>query len=277
VHGTALARTQGRTGAWRSTRTRALENWLTRHRPAGHGARLRSRCSRSLRTRRRWRRRFVHRTRAGLRHNHPTNWLLGRRRSCRPRRSSTRCRLRRARSLHRRRHHLGGCTLNRRRRRRARRCGRSYRRRCGRCCRHRLTRRRRRSRRRSCNSRRCSGRDFSRWRRRNHRARGRHRSRRCGSGRNRRMRWRRDRRTRRCSGRGWRGLAIDRLQYVTGLGNVREIYLGPYTIIRTRSTAAPARSRLRFRSGLKVLAHSLRFIFFDGAGMGFLLSDTYQG
>jgi len=58
---------------------------------------------------------------------------------------------------------------------------------------------------------------------------------------------------------------------------VREVYLGPNAIIRTRGTAALTSSRLRFRGGLKMLAHALRFIFLNRAGMCFLLSDTYQG
>jgi hypothetical protein len=234
MHGTALTGTQRWTRARRSTRTGALENWLTWHRPAGYRASLRSGSSGSLRARSRRRRSLVHRTRSSLRHDHATHRLLRRWRSCGPGRRGTGGRLRRAGRLHWRRHHRRA--LNRRWRGGSRWCGRSYARSGRRCGTDWRTRRRRRSWRRSRNCGRGSRRNFRRRRRRRG-PRGRHSRRRCRFAHDRRMR-RGYGRPRRRSGRGRRGLAVDRLQHVTRLGNVRKVYLGPNAVIRTRSAAA---------------------------------------
>ncbi len=61
MHRTTLTRAQRWTRAGRLWTRRALKDWLSRHGPSGRGPRRRTR---------RWNRRFVHRARAGLRHDH---------------------------------------------------------------------------------------------------------------------------------------------------------------------------------------------------------------
>jgi len=69
---------------------------------------------------------------------------------------------------------------------------------------------------------------------------------------------------------------LDRLQHVSGLGNVGEIELRLDFI-----GARPAGTRLFRRGGFamsgKVLPHLLRFVRFDGTGVSLLLGDAKGG
>ena len=76
------------------------------------------------------------------------------------------------------------------------------------------------------------------------------------------------RRDRTCSGCGLRGALRDRLQYIAGLGDVRQVDLGLELILRRRSRARAAGS-----AGLvlgKVFLYALGFVFFDRTGVRFL-------
>lgn len=265
MHGTALAWAQWRTRSGRSCGwPGALENglagdWTTRRRTIR---------DRLIGTRRCRRRRFVDRTRPGLRHDHARS-LWPRRRDrrggtgCgnlrRARRRRVRLRRRRDRSLRRRRwgSRWSGSDCRRRRRRR-----------------HGWLRRRRR-------------RDYSRWRCAGRRCRSWRLGNGCGrSGRlcfRRGTHWRRGRShwTRRCR-RGGRGrlllLPNDRLQHVSRFGNVRKIDLGLDLV----AAAVPgARCWLRRRVTLacpaEMGANFLRFVLFQRAGMSLLLGDADFG
>ncbi len=112
----------------------------------------------------------------------------------------------------------------------------------------------------------------------------------CGlrtRGNNRRRGLRRSRRSHRGARRAGRGVARrrsrtrrrnrlssplrDRLQHVTGFGDVREIDLGLELIGRTRGSSARAAAAAGLVLG-KIFFHALGFIFFDGTGVRFLFS-----
>ena len=123
MHRTTLTGAQGtrRTSA-RRLRTRALKNWLSRHRTSGRGSHGSSGCAclRNRRDRPRWWS-FVHRTRSSLWNNHP------RRRRLRAYNCRWRCRTRRRyRSLR--------CSRRRHRRRCRRHYCRRWHRGTRRCC-----------------------------------------------------------------------------------------------------------------------------------------------
>lgn len=259
VHRTALAGTKRRPRSW-PRRPGALENGLTRHRAArsrapGNGtarnrASLRSGAGgRGFRTGRRCGR-LVHRSGAGLRHNHAP------RRSCRRgrargwRRRSSRSglggRLFRQRSrCSRGRSHL--CRRNRHSWARGRH-NHGLRRRSGRL---RCSRRRRRSGRRH-HWLRGSGRRLSRSGG-SRRGLAFHRGRRGGRRRGRTPHW-------------WRGNSLlllrDQLQHIPGFGDVRQINLGLDSVrIFAARTLGFGRTRpLRFGLGLKMGPHPHRFV-----------------
>ena len=285
MHGTTLAGPQRRSRAAGRCRTRTLENWLPWNRASWRRPALRRR----LQTRWLLRRSQVDRPGAGLRHDHAPH------RSARPgRRSGRRSRLgrmclgRRRSFCKRRSHRLWGCSRSCRPYRwwwrhhnfgRRRRHWRGFLRRLDR---RRSLRRRRRGGR---NNWRCNHRTMHRrrgWKNRGSRGLGRNRRRRrrCRGNRT----WRHScSRARRCflrmccRTRGCRVRSLlDRLQHVTGLGNVGEIELRLDLL-----GARPARTRLLRRRSFpvsgKVLPHLLRFVRFDGTGVGLLLGDAKGG
>lgn len=274
VHGATLARAQWRSRSRRSSRTRALKNGLAGHRTSGRG---------TIRDRLSWfrRRRFVHRTRPRLGHNHPRSGRTRRRRgSGRPGRGNLR-RAGRRRTRRRRRRNWFLCHGRRRRSRGRcrRRCRNRCRRRGWRSNRlhwrrgHNHSRRSRARRRRRGGRRRLRFRSDRRWWR--HRPsflRGtRRRSRR--SGRSNWPRWRR--RSRRC-----RLLLLpnDRLQHVSRLRDVRKINLGPDLVWCAIASASswPARG-VSLAGSAEVDPHFFRFVVFERAGMSFLLGDADFG
>ena len=273
MHGTTLTRTQRtrRTSA-RNHGTRPLKNWLSRYRTPRHGTHRpgwrTGLCDRCHRTR--WRR-FVHRTRPGLRNDHARRRRL--RRTC----NHWCCGTRRCRW------NLGsGGRRNRRRRWRRRRnhCGRSRRRRGT---------RRRHSRRRDCNHARSGGwnhgsRWLLRWGRNHFWSRSRGRRFRCRNHRRRRRRcrswrWRRNHRLggdrRRCRTSWWRHsflLLRDSFQHVSRAGDMRQIDLGLDFFFAAQWTRGPGRRRLRFGRAAEVHPHLFRFMLLERTGMRLLLS-----
>ena len=279
MHWTTLSRTQRWTRPTRNRRTGTLKNRLAGHR----ASRCRAiRSNRHTRLRRLRRGSLVHRPRASLRNNHSRlcrRWSRGLRWS----RGSRGCR-------------------------RAGKCGRWS---AGLCL-HLVWRTDRRSRgccrtRRSCNRgcgryrRRGSGRFHrgSRWyhRRSHHRTghclrrnqsrrgrRGRRRfgSRRSGGARGRRSRsgllgfHRRRHRARWSSWRGGLFLFCNQLEYISRLGDVREVYLGLDFIRLACGSRRTAGCVLRF-SGPEMGPHFLRLMIFHGAGVRLFLSDSNLG
>jgi hypothetical protein len=63
------------------------------------------------------------------------------------------------------------------------------------------------------------------------------------------------------------------LQHISGLGNVRQINLGPDLIGFAGRTGGPARNRLG--RGLKMGPNFFRFEVLERTGMGFFLSDAH--
>ena len=281
MHGTAFAGPQGRTCAG-CCRARTLENWLPWNRTSWRRPTLR----RGLRTRWLLRRSQVDRSGAGLRHDHaPHRSASPRRRSGRRSRLGRMCLGRRRNFCERRSHRLWGCSRNCRPYRwwwrnynfgRRRRHWRGFLRRHGR---RRSLRRGRR------NNWRCNYRT-DHWRRgRSNRGGSRlsrhwRRGRRCWGNRTRRHGSRRARRRFRrmcCRPRGGRvRLLVDRLQHVAGLGNVGEVELR-LDVLGARPSGARVLCRRCFAMSGKVLPHLLRFVRFDGTGVGLLFSDANGG
>jgi hypothetical protein len=71
-------------------------------------------------------------------------------------------------------------------------------------------------------------------------------------------------------------LLVNRLQHVTRLGNMREVELGLDLVDAKPSGPRLLPSGRRPVRG-KVLPHLLRFVRFDGTGMGLLLADANRG
>ncbi len=285
MHGTTLAGPQRRSRAAGRCRTRTLENWLPRNRASRRRPALRGR----LRTRWLLRRSQVDRPGASLRHDHAPH------RSARPgRRSGRRSRLGRM-CLGRRRnfcdwsnHRLWGCSRSCRPYRwrwrhhdfgRRRRHGRGFLHRHGR---RRSLRRRRRGRR---NNWRCKYRTMHRRRGRQNRGsrgfgRDRRRGRRCGDSRTWRHGCRRARRRFRrmyCRPRGNRLRSLlDRLQHITRLGDVGEVELR-LDLLGARPPGTRVLRRHSLAMSGKVLPHLLRFVRFDGTGVGLLFGDANGG
>jgi hypothetical protein len=268
MHGTTLPGTQRarRTSAG-NLRTRALKNWLARHRTAGR--RTHSDWYTGLRWGRSndsWRRSLVDRTRACLRHNHARRRRL--RRTGHDGCSGTRrCwwSLRRGRSCNRRRSWRGRRNRGRRRRCRTRRSH---------------------DRRRGWGCRRCGHCGTFRWRSHNCRTRcGRRRSWSRGYGRRWRRRWpsgwRRDNglrchwRDRRTRGRSDRFLLLrNGLQHVSGTGDVRQVDLGLNFFFAAQWARGSGRRGLCFGRAANVLPHLFRFMFLERTGMGLLLRHS---
>jgi hypothetical protein len=275
MHRTTLTRTQRtrRTSTGRG-RTRALKNWLTRHRTPGGGTHGpgRSACLCDGRDRTR-RRSFVHRTRSSLRNNHAWRGRLRRTRNhwcSRTRRShgslmrygswNRRCDGRRRcnhRSWSLRRHETRRCRNRRRGCDHTRSGGRNR----GRC---RLLRRR------SDHFRPRSGRRRGSFRCRN-RGRSGRLSRSCRRGRN--YRPRRD--GRRCRASRWRHcffLLRDGFQHISRPGDLRQIDLGLDFFFAAQRTRGSGRRCLRFGRAAEVHPHFFRFMLLERTGMRLLLS-----
>ena len=271
MHRTTLAGAQRtrRTSAGR-LRTRALKNWLSRHRASRRGTHGSGRCAglRNRRDRPRWRS-FVHRTRSRLWNNHPRRWRLW----------AYNCRW---------------CCRTRRRHRSLRRSRRRNRRRC-RHSRHNYCQRWRRGTRRRGNRRRNWSLD------RRHRSRrflhygsshrgphGRRRHWDCRSrnrGRSGRRRWscyrrRSHRSSHDCRRRGGARtrrryhffLLRDGFQHISRPGNVRQIDLGLDFFFAAQGTRGPRRRRLRFGRAAEMHPHLFRFMLLERTGMRLLLS-----
>jgi len=252
MHGTALSRAQWWTRPGCCTGSRALKNWLSRHRPSGCG----SSWSPCLGCRRGGPgRRLIHRARPGLRHNHP------RRRPLRPVRC---CRLRA--------HHGwrgGGGRWRRHRNSRSGglrgwwRCRTHYRRggRNNRRCRH----RRCRPDNGSCRHRRRNWGSHNR----NLRSRGRF----CRLGLCRRMD---NFRARTGWRRGCRSLLFaNRVQNIAGPGNMREVDLGLDFIRMSGADTPRFRGRMNVtRGGAKVRPHFLCLVLLNRTGVRLFLADT---
>ncbi len=274
MHGTTLAGPQRRPRAAGRCRTRPLENWLPWNRASGRRPALRGR----LRTRWLLRRSQVDRPGAGLRHDHaPHRSARPGRRSGRRSRLGRMCLCRRRNFCERRSHRLWGCSRSCRPDRwwwrhhnfgRRRRHGRGFLRRHGR---RRSLRRRRRGGR---NNWRCNHRTRHRrrgWKIRGSRGLGRERRRGRSSGCSRMCRHgnRRSRGGRVCS-------LLDRLQHVAGLGNVGEVELR-LDLLGARPPGTRVLRRHSLAMSGKVLPHLLRFVRFDGTGVGLLFGDANGG
>ena len=257
MHRTALTGTERRTrrADSRTLRSGTLKNWLTRNRTAGRRTHGPGGTRGRTRGRRPWRRSFIDRTRAGLRHDHSRCGRLRGSSSDRGRSWARRCgrsgrygSSRRGRS--RRRNH------RRRRRRRGHWAGRRHWSRSGR--RRRLLNRRR-NRRRPCGRRRRGGRNCGNRRRSRRRRRG-------SSGRGRRNR-RFGGNGRRC-GAGRRGrsrflLLRNSLQHVSGAGDMRQIDLGLDFFFAAQWTRGTRRGRLCFRRAADVGSDFFCFVVLD--------------
>jgi len=265
MHWTTFTRTQRtrRTSAG-NLRTRALKNWLSRHRTPGRGTHRPRRgaclCNRRDRTRRRS---FVDGTRSGLRNNHAWRWGLRRTRRWRRRTCRDRS-LRRGRACHRRpRRHR---SLNRGRCRRSCRSyrhsdGRGSRSDCRGRTRSRPLRRRgdyfRSSRWRcnyGCGSRRCKGRrSCFHCRRQGH-----------WLGRDRRCSWP----SRSC----YRFLLLrNSFQHIAGPRDVRQIDLSLDFFFTAQLARGTGRRRLCFGRAADVGPYFFRFMLLERTGMGLLL------
>jgi hypothetical protein len=258
MHGTALARTQWWARRTGRLRTRALKNWLTRHRSSRRGTHRGTRSSGAglRRGRSRFQRSLVHRSRSRLRNNHPRR---GCSRSCRGNRARpsygrrgsacngthTRCsRLRRSRTLWRRRE-LGRCRWTR---------GQNG-----------LRNRRNRS---QGRNRLCGHRSRSRLRRR-------YNWRLCGSGRRWNCGGRALHRSRRFNGRRNRFLLLRNcLKHISGAGDVRKVDLG-LDFFFAAGWSCRFRGRwLRLCGSAEVAPHFFRFVLFQRTGVRLLLRHS---